>query len=1679
MSYQNQLFASTQSANMGLLMYAAALHVLRMWRSAVVLALVALGSTTARGQTCNTTAGGYLYVDACCFKEQPGGLYVSCEGVDQDVTLRAEFLGALPNGFLEDNVVTWQWERQSPSGSWYPVGAMYETGGGGSMVAEYVAQLGQPALAGNYRCKFEEFYNPDRPTFLPCGVVYSATSTIVVTSVPTQPRIQAVSQTICPGTYFTLNASGPVPDSNNLYQWYKDGVAITGGNYSGFTTNRLTMNLVNQGHAAEYYCVLERTGSCPVVRTSNIVDIGVHPAGPTIDSVPFVISKTTCPGTPMTLGPVVATGENFTYQWYKVLSPTFNLRLSDGYPLGSQTQFSGTNTGTITIENAGVDASGSYFCTVEGVCRTLSGVYTCEVTIIPGVSFSPSSYGIDPVTPSGAYCEAFPVATGVFIRADATTPNSSDPIYYRWYKRRTGDIFDRIYDGPQPGSAAIIAGANTNQIQLTNYRASASGDYRCTASTDPNFSAACGTVSGRVQTLTVVNTTSSIVSGPSDVQQCLGTDVTFVVSATNSPQYTWYGPTSTGGYVRLNNGVQAGTNTVVSGATTNTLRLSGITAADLGRYKCEVLNSCGFSAGGLATANLSTFDAPTIISQSPATMSGCIGSTVFLSVEATGSELTYQWTRNNVDLTESSTYSNVNSPTLQVAIGANFNTANFRCRITSTCSSVTSNAISLSRSSPVIISTQPVAVSGCAGIGATFSVAISQGTNPTYQWRKNGVALVDGDSISGSTSTTLSLVGTDLTSAGNYRCDITNSCGVISTNTVALNIESPQVITPPMAQSLCVGGTFSLTVTAAGSNLNFVWRNGALNVITPGTKANGTVVTITSTATTSTLTMTNAQDADVANFYHARISNTCGAVSSASAAITFNPATEITTHPLPVTVCANASTSLSVVASGGPVGFQWQKDNVNITDGGVYSGATTSVLNISSGQAGDSGMYRCLVTSLCGTSTIASNAALVTIKPRVVISSQPAAQPVCLGGTATFTVAATGGTLTYQWQKGTVNIAGATSATLTLTSITADSVAYYRCRVTNDCNTVTSDSAPLTINTTAITNQPDAFAGCTQGTGGTATFTITASGETLSYQWRKGTTNLSDGGRISGATSRILTISGLVAADAANNYNCVVATPCTSVTSSNAALTLSSTPPVITTHPVSQTECSSSFVVFSVAASGSNLTYQWKKDGVNISGATSSSFFISSLQANAHQGAYHCVVSNGCGSVVSNSATLEVYTQLSIATQPVSQARCAGTFVFLEADFSGSPPASQWQRLTAPNTWTNVDGANALRLEFLSIAAGDAGSYRCVLTNGCSSAITQTAVLTVNTPPMITSPPVAQAVCQSGTTTFSVAATGSGLTYRWQKNNANLTDGAVYSGVLTPTLTITGVTAADVGNYRCRFTGTCEPSPIFTTNVALTLATTPPEIISQPQNAAICEGADAHFSVVVTGFETFLWKKNGVDLVDGPGVAGAATANLTLAAIDAADLANYSCDINNACGTTTSDAAALTISGSGAPIITTQPLAAEVCDPASAMFTIEATSDEPATYRWQWLLDGAAAWEDLVEGDNSALEVQRLNAVGADTASVTVTPLAGGLSNSTLRCIVSNSCGDVESDAAGFIVNFCCVGDYNVDGGIDGLDVGAFFLDWEAGNLAADVNHDGGVDGSDVDEFFRRWEAGC
>ena len=315
------------------------------------------------------------------------------------------------------------------------------------------------------------------------------------------------------------------------------------------------------------------------------------------------------------------------------------------------------------------------------------------------------------------------------------------------------------------------------------------------------------------------------------------------------------------------------------------------------------------------------------------------------------------------------------------------------------------------------------------------------------------------------------------------------------------------------------------------------------------------------------------------------------------------------------------------------------------------------------------------------------------------ITTQPAAVTVTAGAPASFTVAASGNpTPTYQWQKGGVSISGATSATYSIASTVTGDAGNYTAVATNSSGSATSTAATLTVNPAlaapTITTSPTDV---TVTTGAVATFTVVASGNpTPTYQWQKG------GANIPGATSATYTIASVVTGDA-GNYAAVVTNSRGSATSASATLTVSAalTVPSITTQPLSQTVTAGNSVTFTAAASGNPTpTYQWKKGGVIISGATGATYTIASTGP-GDAGSYTVVATNGSGTVTSNAATLTVNpappvlptTQLVITGKPVALgivASTTGTIKWQVSTDSGSTYSDLADNATYRGTTTAV-----------------------------------------------------------------------------------------------------------------------------------------------------------------------------------------------------------------------------------------------------------------------------------------------------------------------------------------------------------------------------------------------------
>ncbi|SOE20024.1 Calx-beta domain-containing protein [Spirosomataceae bacterium TFI 002] len=309
--------------------------------------------------------------------------------------------------------------------------------------------------------------------------------------------------------------------------------------------------------------------------------------------------------------------------------------------------------------------------------------------------------------------------------------------------------------------------------------------------------------------------------------------------------------------------------------------------------------------------------------------------------------------------------------------------------------------------------------------------------------------------------------------------------------------------------------------------------------------------------TNDTLTINNTTVA-MENFrYRATISNLCSSVQSDTSILKINRLPSIFTEPIGQTVCVGNETTLSVVADGSGLSYQWQVNTgsgfVNVTNGGNYSNIYSPNLKISNIQNSSSGdVYQCIIYNSCQSVTSAS--ATIVVDPTITILGQPGDRSVCQGSTIDFAVSAVhlgGSSVTYQWQRSgngltytnitnNANYAGAQTNVLSLSNIPAGLNNYrFRCVMNGYCQ---SEGVLLSVTPIAtVTSNPKNVEICQ---GNNAIFNITAAGNGLTYRWQvnqgSGFVNLFDGGIYQGATSPSLKLNFPSASINNYQYRCVV-----------------------------------------------------------------------------------------------------------------------------------------------------------------------------------------------------------------------------------------------------------------------------------------------------------------------------------------------------------------------------------------------------------------------------------------------------------------------------------------------------------------------------------------------------------
>ncbi|MDE3098333.1 MAG: cadherin-like domain-containing protein, partial [Verrucomicrobiota bacterium] len=330
---------------------------------------------------------------------------------------------------------------------------------------------------------------------------------------------------------------------------------------------------------------------------------------------------------------------------------------------------------------------------------------------------------------------------------------------------------------------------------------------------------------------------------------------------------------------------------------------------------------------------------------------------------------------------------------------------------------------------------------------------------------------------------------------------------------------------------------------------------------------------------------------------------------------------------------------------------------------------------------------------------------------------------------------------------------------------------------------------------------------------------------------------------------------------------------------------------------------------FSVVAAGAGpFTYQWRLDGVNISGANASGYTDMVVQASADGELFSVVVSNGDASVTSSNAVLEVTTPLSITSSPQSQTAIQGTNVSFNVGTTGTYPVYQWYgNGVALQNGGRIGGANAATLTITNVAGTDAGGYKATVTNLFGSLSSSTATLTVITNPWVVTAPAGLTATQADDVTLSVTATGYKLFYQWWLTNSLVTN--CIPGATNSSYAKLVVQTNDAGMYSVTITNVAG-----STNASAALnVLVPPWITEQPASLTVTQGDNATFSISAIGTANlaYQWFKNGT------AIAGATNASLALANAQGSDAGGYAAEASNAAGTNMSAWAWLSVNLTG------------------------------------------------------------------------------------------------------------------------------------------------------------------
>jgi len=364
-------------------------------------------------------------------------------------------------------------------------------------------------------------------------------------------------------------------------------------------------------------------------------------------------------------------------------------------------------------------------------------------------------------------------------------------------------------------------------------------------------------------------------------------------------------------------------------------------------------------------------------------------------------------------------------------------------------------------------------------------------------------------------------------------------------------------------------------------------------------------------------------------------------------------------------------------------------------------------------------------------------------------------------------------------------------------------------------------SLPSPINT-----DPSNQTGCV---GSSVSFSVTASGTGLTYQWRKGLVNLVDGGNISGATNDTLTINPVAISDAAPNYNVVVTGPSQpSYTSANASLTVNPLPAAIA--GANRAVCSGASTTLG-AASVLGSTYSWSSVPAGFVSVLSNPL-VTPLVTTTYS-VVEIVTATGC---TNTNNVLVTVNPLPAAVVGANRAICLNTSTTLGA---AAITGNTYSWTSLPEGFTS----NVANPSVTPLANTTYSLVETITATGCTNM--HNVIVTINPLPVATSSNNGP-MC-SGLTLDLLGGPAGMTTYAWTGPNG------FTSNIQNPS--IANVTLASSGDYNLLATNSlgCIGSAMTT----VVIHENP--VITAANNGPMCEGITLYFYGQPAGLASYAW----------------------------------------------------------------------------------------------------------------------------------------------------------------------------------------------------------------------------